>query len=187
MQNKLVYEYKKVLYDEFGKRLYPRHTLPFSSKVEVPFVSYNINDMIKEYQSMLNIDNSIKVSINFRQMPTLASIHTENKDIMIHTILNNSETPQDVIAYIIKHELLHLIISPRMIDGKMTSHPPEFYEEQTKISPEGDEIFFWLFRKYFHYLKQDNKAECIYVLYKFPKRKTKYEKMQMVPWDKMYI
>jgi hypothetical protein len=89
-------------------------------------------------------DKNIKVWM-LRQ-PTLACVqHCGNAiSIRIHSVLNHPQTPEEVFVYILLHELLHLRIMPRNVDGKMRSHPPEFSEAERTLIPERSLCWGWI-------------------------------------------
>ncbi len=72
------------------------------------------------------------------------AIRPQHATVYVHEILNVTETPADVIAMICKHELLHLVIRPREVKRRMTSHPPEFLDREREIAPERDRVVDWL-------------------------------------------
>jgi len=81
----------------------------------------------------------------------------------MHSILNHQDTPEEVILFVIKHELLHLLIPPRETKKRLVNHPPEFLEREESISPEYSLIWNWL---YFHFpfcLKVHKRKEQVIV------------------------
>ena len=70
----------------------------------------------------------------------------------------------------LKHELLHLIVKPRFIDGKEKSHPPEFWEREKLISPEKNDAWVWIWSNYLGCLKKRPRLEQIDVLPTWLKR-----------------
>jgi hypothetical protein len=85
-----------------------------------------------------------------RRHRTLASIaHGEESTsttIYLHSLLNHADTPPEVFAMIIKHEFLHLVVPPAMIDGKRVNHPPEFWQQERAIAPERDIVWRWIWK-----------------------------------------
>ena len=65
-----------------------------------------------------------------------------------------------MVEHILKHELLHILIRPRQIDGRMAVHPPEFWAEEKRISPSRDEVWDWLHIALIAHLKIDEKREA---------------------------
>jgi hypothetical protein len=56
--------------------------------------------------------------------------------ICLHEMLNSPDVPHQVFRHILIHELIHLIVAAREIDGKMTSHLLEFWELEKDFSPD---------------------------------------------------
>lgn len=83
--------------------------------------------------------------------------------IYIHEVLNDSDTPEEVVSFIFKHELLHMVIQPRTIDGIEKMHPPEFFEKEILIALERPQAWEWIWRNLGFCLKLDPKKEGIYV------------------------
>lgn len=103
----------------------------------LPFVSFSVSERLKRALATF-VDHSPPTPIVwFRDRPTLACIYVEEKPplIEVHEILNIRELPVWVFDHILLHELIHLIVRPRRVDGRMRSHPPEFWELEEKSSP----------------------------------------------------
>jgi len=84
--------------------------------------------------------------------------------VFVHQILNHPDTPTEVAALICKHELLHLEIAPREIDGKNTDHPPEFWDREKAICPERKIAWAWIWENFLCCLRVDRQREGIRVL-----------------------
>jgi len=79
--------------------------------------------------------------------------------IYLHAILNAPEVPNFVFSFILKHELLHLRIPPRQLDGRWTSHPPEFFDQQRQLAPEASAAWDWIWRNLGPYLHERPQLE----------------------------
>lgn len=90
-------------------------------------------------------------------------LSTGGANIYINQILNRSDTPEQVFRQIFTHELLHLRIGPREVDGKMKSHPPEFWEAENQLFPEVERAWEWIFFNLGEYLIQSQQDECVRV------------------------
>jgi hypothetical protein len=66
-------------------------------------------------------------------------------DIYLHNVLNHADTPQLVLEYLIKHELLHLRVAPVVMEEETLRHPPEFMELEKQICPERLVAWTWLY------------------------------------------
>jgi len=132
---------------------------------EIQFVAYSIYELVNIVKDQFFSDINHKVSINFFYQRPLACIqhNDESASIKMHSILNHKETPKEVILFVIKHELLHLAIPPRVIKKRLVKHPPEFFEREKFISPEYELIWRWLDYNFFHCLKVCNRKEQVLV------------------------
>lgn len=95
------------------------------------------------------------------QDPLACILHGEDTaEILLHRLLNTPETPAAVFLHILTHEMLHLVIPPRVIDGKETSHPPEFFERERALAPERQQSMSWIWRNFGGFLKRDKRQEA---------------------------
>lgn len=106
-----------------------------------------------------------EVTIFFVVQEPLACITTAEAmaEIRIHPLLNSPETPLLVFQHVLTHELLHLVVPPRVIDGKRVVHPPEFFEEERTLAPEWHDSSNWIRGNFYRYLKDDKKRQCVLV------------------------
>jgi hypothetical protein len=80
--------------------------------------------------------------------------------IYIHPILNRSETPEYLFRHVFIHEMLHLTIPAREVDGKQMDHPPEFWEAERDLSPERRLAWNWLWFNFRVFLVSNKREEC---------------------------
>ena len=110
----------------------------------------------------------------FVQISFLACISRKSKNegatIFLHPLLNRAETPTWIFQHIFVHELLHLIIPPREVDGRIKTHPAEFWEAEKLLSPDCDKVSDWLWWNYGNLLNNDRKNDCIRVRRGWQKR-----------------
>jgi len=111
-------------------------------------------------------DDLPRLDFRFAEQKTLAWIRGDGLAafIQIHECLNHPETPEVVISYVLKHELLHLVIPPRKVGRKVRKHPPEFWEEEKVVSPERHDASLWIHANYLGNLKTVRSMEQIRVL-----------------------
>jgi hypothetical protein len=64
--------------------------------------------------------------------------------VVFHPALNHPDTPVEVLRFIAKHELLHIVTPPRMIGPAVATHPPEFWEREFLIGPERYAVWAWI-------------------------------------------
>jgi hypothetical protein len=86
------------------------------------------------------------VSLRFVDCGPLACIlHGDDyATICVHQLLNHHETPEDVVAMVIRHELLHLRIRSVWNDGVEDQHPPDFRAAEAMISPDRHLAWCWI-------------------------------------------
>lgn len=65
--------------------------------------------------------------------------------IVFHPILNRPGTPIEVVRFIAKHELAHAARPPRVADGTVLDHPPEFWALEIVVAPERYAAWTWAF------------------------------------------
>ena len=92
--------------------------------------------------------------------------------ICLHEILNSPDVPERIFRHILTHELIHLIVASREVDGKFTTHPPEFWQLEHDLSPDGGWVMEWLWRQLRSCLIIDKKNECLKVKRDWRKRIT---------------
>lgn len=66
--------------------------------------------------------------------------------IVFHPVLNHRLTPVEVVRFIAKHELTHIVCPGSFIDGVYESHDKEFWEHEAAIGPERDAVWGWINR-----------------------------------------
>jgi hypothetical protein len=144
---------------------------------EIPFFSFDVYDLLERVKDSLPALKERKVDLWIAQQEPLACIKTETNvaHILIHSILNRADLPLEVMAFILGHELIHLIIKPRMIDGVMESHPPEFFEYEEATQPTRTFAWSWIFIALDGYIKFEKGREGIIV-------KRQWRKSRGVAW-----
>ena len=154
----LGYERKRL---SAGKSIFPAKTI-FQPKL--PFFAFNIYSVLRRVQKRFPSLAEKCVPVWIMNQPTLACIENgQSTSISLHPILNHPQTPELIIEYILTHELLHLVVGPRKIDGIFKQHPPEFYDAEKRIFPESGQAWAWLTLVFGNCLKKDSKKECVFV------------------------
>ena len=130
------------------------------------FVSFSVPLLLAEIQSSLFPDVAQSVKLYFVTRGPLACVafNDSSATIYVHQLVNHVDTPNEVMALIIKHELLHLRIPPRVIDGKEVDHPPEFWDAERSIVPERGRAWRWIWLNFMSCLKRRPRLERIDVL-----------------------
>lgn len=96
--------------------------------------------------------------------PLACVCHDERRAIVfIHAILNHHRTPDTVFQFIAVHELLHLVIPSRVVEGVVRQHPPEFWVHELSLVPNRDAAWEWLWTHCDAALKIDADREGILV------------------------
>lgn len=131
----------------------------------IPMVSFDIKGLLKEVIRSVSSVPDVPIKIFFCANKNLAcTIRDSSKaDIYFHLLLNNSRTPIQVCRHIIIHELIHMVIPSRNIDGKLIHHPDEFWEFEQIMSPERNESWRWLNCNFSGCIKSDAKSESTIV------------------------
>jgi hypothetical protein len=149
-------------------------TIPVSSGIsEIPIVPFDVDQILHDLLAGEFRDLTVRPIWQFAEEDTLAFIRPDYPNgplIVFHSILNNLGTPYEVIKFILKHELLHLRIRPREIDGKLVSHPPEFFEVEKQIAPELLDYWQWMMINFYPALKRNEKKEQTKVLPRIARR-----------------
>jgi hypothetical protein len=61
----------------------------------------------------------------------------ERHVMVFHPILNRPDVPVDVVRFIAKHELTHLVVPG-------PGHPPAFFEHELAVGPERFAVWSWV-------------------------------------------
>ena len=108
-------------------------------------------------------DIKILPEVFFIDRGPLACIYlqTGRPTIYVHSLLNHPATPKAVISLVCKHELLHVRIPPREVEGRLRQHPPEFWEAERSLAPEQNEAWEWVWRARGQWLRLRPRLERI--------------------------
>jgi len=138
-----------------------KDNVPGGFQPYLPLVRVDFGELVREAQALVLGVSRIPVQVYFRNQETFATIkhNSRRAEISIHPIIDHPQTPAQVFRHIVIHEHIHLAVPPREIEGKIKHHPPEFWEMERALLPEGDKVCFWLFIRFTSYLKRDSKRE----------------------------
>jgi hypothetical protein len=146
---------------------------------EISFLSFDVLDLLARIQHEMGLDAVGPVTFSLQTMQTLACIRWEQGkpggDIFFHSLFNRPDVPQQVIEHVLRHELLHLKIRPRMIDDKLVHHPPEFWEAEQALAPWKSASWGWMVLAFWEVIKTDVPNECTWV-------KKSWRKLQKYPY-----
>ena len=106
-----------------------------------------------------------QIEVWLQAQSTLSCITDEGEStcIRLHPVLNHSGTPRAVIKFILCHELIHLLVPPREVDGKRKTHSPEFWAAERKRCPNRIVAWSWIITVLGPCLRSDRRKECIFV------------------------
>lgn len=108
--------------------------------------------------------SSRRIAVWLRIQPTLATVRLVGDEAVIelNAVLNHAQTPERVIGFILRHELLHIIIPPREENGYRTAPPPEFRNAERDF-PDYLLTWNWLTLVLGSCLRRNNRQECTVV------------------------
>jgi hypothetical protein len=112
---------------------------------QLPMFSFSLPSLLNEVRGEFPELLSKRVTVWLRIQPTLATVQLDDNEVVInlHAVLNHAQTPEQVIRFILRHEMLHMIIPPREVDGVVVSHPPEFWAVERGF-PDRVPVWTWL-------------------------------------------
>ena len=108
------------------------------------FTAVHPDAIVEEVRQLLFPGLTTNLAWCFVDQGPLACIEAISGTIYVHNVLNHADSPTEVLRFIAKHELLHLIVRPALVAGHMKDHPPEFWRQERAIAPEGSEMWAWL-------------------------------------------
>jgi hypothetical protein len=146
---------------------------------EISFLSFDVLALLAKLQQEMGLDSVGPVSFSLQTMETLACIRWDQgkpgADIFFHSLFNRADVPQPVIEHVLRHELLHLKIPAREIDGKLVHHPPEFWEAEQALVPWKSASWGWMVLAFWEVIKTDLPNECTWV-------KKSWRRLQKYPY-----
>jgi len=146
---------------------------------EISFLSFDVLALLAKLQQEMGLDSVGPVTFSLQTMQTLACIRWEQgkpgADIFFHSLFNRADVPQPVIEHVLRHELLHLKIPAREIDGKLVHHPPEFWEAEEALVPWKSASWGWMVLAFWKVIKMDIPNERTWV-------KKSWRKLQNYPY-----
>jgi predicted metal-dependent hydrolase len=71
---------------------------------------------------------------------------SEKNLLVISRIFDSPKAPQEVVDFLVYHEMLHIHISVKKVNGRRRIHPPEFYRLE-KMFPNYEKIQAWIKKK----------------------------------------
>jgi hypothetical protein len=132
---------------------------------ELSLLDFDPRRLLGDVRSGFPALASRPIEVWLHRQPTLACLVDEGAAacIHLHSVLNHPQTPPRVMAFILRHELLHLLVPPRTVNGKWQAHPPEFWEAEKELCPDRVLAWRWITLVLGGCLRQDKRKECNFV------------------------
>lgn len=105
---------------------------------------YAFSRVVDEVRAVWFPELDIDVEARIDAVGPLASVwyHRMGRDrhvIIFHPVLNRSDVPEEVVRFIAKHELAHIVFP-------MGGHPPEFWAKEFEVGRERYAVWSWMAR-----------------------------------------
>ncbi len=112
-------------------------------------LGYSLAEMLEEVRAAYFPELEGALEARFVENTALAYINggfmgRDRHLVVFHPVLNHPRTPPEVMRFIAKHELTHIVRPPRMVCGEYRVHPPEFWEHEEAIGPERFAAWAWI-------------------------------------------
>lgn len=134
---------------------------------EISFLSFDVLELLATIPQEMGLFGIGPMTFSLQPIPTLACVRCipgqPGGDIYMHSLFNRADVPQPVIEHILRHELLHLKIPPREVDGKLINHPPEFWQEEQALVPWKSDSWAWIYEAFWDVIKVDRANESVRV------------------------
>lgn len=110
---------------------------------------YRLGELVEEVRATCFPQIPRPVPVFFTVHEPLACAVLESDElafpaVYFHQVLNHPETPIEVARFIAKHELLHLVVPAQKRGRFVDAHPPEFWDAEERVAPEGPMAWGWL-------------------------------------------
>jgi hypothetical protein len=137
---------------------------------ELPIFNFSLPTLLEQVRGDFPGMASKRVTVWLRIQPALATVRLDGDEVVInlHAVLNHAQTPEQVIGFILRHELLHMTIPKREVEGHVTSHPPEFWDVERKF-PDRVPALDWVYVSFGSCLRRNKRLEGIFVTRKWKK------------------
>jgi len=131
----------------------------------LPMLSFDLWDLVSEVMQTCFPQSRPRIDISFCINNTLACVLMNEKcnDVLIHAVLNDDQTPRQVIRHIIAHEMIHLLIPKEEIDGRVVYHTEAFWQKEKEIVPERSQSWAWIYMNFHGCIRRDEKKEATFV------------------------
>jgi hypothetical protein len=152
----------------------PRRTMPGiflllggvpPKRTELPWMDFDVYELLDQCKSRFPSLADRYVDLWFCPQEFLACIQHNNSSqrIFIHSVLNRPDVPIEVIEFIFVHELIHLIVPPREIEGRLKIHPPEFWDMEREMADDRMLVWSWIILNLSRLYRKDEERETLIV------------------------
>jgi hypothetical protein len=114
-----------------------------------PVTPFTFSEVVEEVRAVFFPEIDGPVEVRIAAEAPLASMRPDfmGRDrhvVTFHPVLNHPETSREVVRFLAKHELTHIVCRGRFLDGWYESHPPEFWDHEHAIAPERYAAWAWI-------------------------------------------
>ncbi len=114
-------------------------------------LGFSLSGLLEEVRAAWFPEVDHRIEVRFHASGPLAYISggfmgPGTQLVVFHPVLNHPGTPAEVLRFIAKHELTHIVRPPRAVCGEFESHPPEFWEHEAAVGPERRAAWHWINR-----------------------------------------
>lgn len=119
---------------------------PYLFQPVQPLTPFSFSDVVDEVRATHFPEIERRVEVRISSFDPLASIHYNfmgpgEHMVRFHPILNHRDTPLEVVRFLAKHELTHVLFPQE-------GHPPQFWEHEQTVAPERASAWRWLYENY---------------------------------------
>ena len=146
----------------------------------LPMLSFDLWDIVDETMQTCFPQTRPCIAVSFCINDTLACILPNEKcsTLLIHVILNDEQTPRQVMSHIITHEMIHLLIPQEEIEGRVVHHTEAFQQKEKEIVPELSQSWSWIMTNFYGCIRRDKKKEATFVKANW----RKFMRQERCPW-----
>jgi hypothetical protein len=120
-----------------------------SSKYTAQGSVYDL-DFVFDTLNSLYFNNKLDKSIlgwSLNKSYTRLGFYVSEKNLLvISRIFDSPKAPKEVVDFLVYHEMLHIYIPVKKVNGRRRIHPPEFYRME-KMFPNYEKIQAWIKKK----------------------------------------
>jgi hypothetical protein len=142
-----------------------------NADAEFPLFEFGLPELVDSVRADFPSLANWQIEVWIQEQPTLATVrhHDRRAVIGLHSVFNHCGTPEQVVRFILRHELLHLLHPAQEIDGRRVTHPPEFFAAEGCF-PDCGLCWGWILLALGPCLRRDVKRECTFVTRKWRAR-----------------